>query len=195
MTEPFKNRIEGARALAPFLKEIADPDRTLVLALPRGGVPVGHELASRLAVPFDILLVRKLGVPGHEELAFGAIAANGAMVLNESIVKNLRISEEVIASVANRERRELERRERAFRPEGKPYEFAGMRLVIAAPVGSVEACERMEDEYGVNCVCAERPVPFLGVGRWYYEFPQLSDEDVRRYLEYADGPEAASVNG
>ena len=223
MTEPFKNRIEGARALVPLLEKFAHPERSLVLALPRGGVPVGHEIASRLGLPFDVLLVRKLGVPGHEELAFGAIAANGAMVLNESIVKSLRITEEAIASVSARERKELERRENAFRPGGKPYDFSGKTLIIAddglatgatmraaveaakglgareiivaAPVGSIEACERMKTEYQIECVCAERPTPFLGVGRWYFEFPQLSDGDVRRYLELTGGTETVLANG
>lgn len=184
----------------------------LVLALPRGGVPVAFEVARWLDAPLDVFLVRKLGVPGHEELAMGAIATGGVRVVNEAIVRELGVGREAFEEVAARERVELERRERAYRGERNAPEVGGRtvilvddglatgstmraaavalrrrgpgRLVVAAPVAAREACEELRAEAD-EVVCAETPEPFRGVGRWYEDFSQTTDEEVRELLSKA----------
>jgi putative phosphoribosyl transferase len=184
----------------------------IVLGLPRGGVPVAFEVARALNAPLDIFLVRKLGLPGHEELAMGAIASGGLRVLNDDIVGALNIPEAVVVAVARRERAELERRERAYRGDRPPLDVhgktvilvddglatgssmraavAGLRarqpaqIVVAVPTAAPETCEAFENEVD-EVVCAVTPQPFFGVGMWYEDFSQTSDEEVRRLLEEA----------
>jgi putative phosphoribosyl transferase len=208
----YRDRREAGKYLATQLAHYADRDDVLVLALPRGGVPVAYEVAKALSAPLDIFLVRKLGVPGHEELAMGAIATGGVRVLNDDVVEYLLIPAGVIGSVAADELRELERRERAYRgkrPEptvrGKTVilvddglatgstmraaatalrQQSPARIVVAVPVSAPQTC----DEYrmGVDeIVCATTPKPFYGVGQWYRDFSQTTDEEVSDLLEKA----------
>jgi putative phosphoribosyl transferase len=208
----YRDRIEAGRRLAERLGGYADRDDVLVLALPRGGVPVAFEVARALRAPLDIFLVRKLGVPGHEELAMGAIATGSVRVLNEDVVRHLGIPGEVIDAVAADELRELERREHAYRGDRPPPNVGGKtvilvddglatgstmraaaaalrkqqpdRIVVAVPVSAVQTC----DEYrmGVDeIVCAMTPEPFHGVGLWYEDFSQTTDEEVQALLARA----------
>ncbi len=205
----YRDRIDAGKQLASRLADYANRDDVLVLALPRGGVPVAYEVAKALPAPLDIFLVRKLGVPGHEELAMGAIATGGVRVVNDDVVNYLRIPDDVIDAVADKELSELERRERAYRgtrPEpnvqgktvilvddglatGSTMRAAAAalrqqnpaRIVVAAPVSATQTC----DEYrmGVDeIICAKTPEPFMGVGMWYLDFSQTSDEEVREIL-------------
>ena len=185
-----------------------------MLALPRGGVPVAHEVAQALNAPLDVFLVRKLGVPGHEELAMGAIATGGVRVVNEEIISYLGIPDEVIDSIAAIEQRELERREQAYRDDrpapdvkdrvviliddglatGSTMRAAAAslrlqkpaRIVVAVPVSSPQTCEEFRSEVD-EIVCAVTPQHFQGVGLWYDNFSQISDEEVRELLEHATG--------
>lgn len=194
------------------LKKYANRPDVLVLALPRGGVPVAYEVAKQLGAPLDIFLVRKLGVPGHEELAMGAIASGDVRVINEDIVSYLRIPEEVIDSIAEREQQELERREQSYRVDRPPPDLNGRvviliddglatgstmraaaaalrkqdpaRIVVAVPVSSPETCNEFRSEVD-EIVCAVTPEPFRGVGMWYHDFSQTTDEEVRELLERA----------
>jgi predicted phosphoribosyltransferase len=206
----FRDRTDAGRELAARLTRYADRADVLVLALPRGGVPVAYEVAKELKAPLDVFLVRKLGVPGHEELAMGAIASGGVRVLNEDIINYLRIPDEVIDAVAAREQRELERRERSYRGDRSPPDVkdrvvilvddglatgstmraaaASLRLqkprriVVAVPVSSPETCEEIRSEVD-EVVCAFTPEHFQGVGLWYEDFSQTSDEEVRELLK------------
>jgi len=207
----FKDRRDAGRRLAEKLSSYADRQDVIVLALPRGGVPVAYEVALALNAPLDIFLVRKLGVPGHEELAFGAIASGGVRVLNEEVVKGFHLSKAAIEAVAQRELVELERRERAYRGDDHPVPeiedhvailvddglatgasmraaIEGVRakdpakIVVAVPTAAPETCESFESEVD-EIICAETPAPFYGVGRWYQDFSQTTDEEVRRLLE------------
>lgn len=208
----YRDRIEAGKRLAERLADYAYRPDVLVLALPRGGVPVAFEVAHALRAPLDIFLVRKLGVPGHEEFAMGAIATGGVRVLNEDVVNYLRIPGEVIDAVAADELRELERRERAYRGERLAPDVKGKtvilvddglatgstmraaaaalrqqqpaRIVVAVPVSAPQTC----DEYrmGVDeIVCAVTPEPFYAVGQWYSDFSQTTDEEVRELLARA----------
>src|SRR6266576_3643129 len=214
----YRNRSDAGKYLAARLVKYANRDDVLVLALPRGGVPVGFEVARKLHSPLDIFLVRKLGVPGHEELAMGAISTGGVRVLNEDTVDYLRIPASVIEAVAANELRELERRELAYRGDRSEPDVRGKtviivddglatgssmraaaaalrqqspaRIVVAVPVSAPQTC----DEYrmGVDeIVCATTPEPFYGVGRWYRDFSQTTDEEVRDLLEQARNGYAA----
>lgn len=208
--ELFKDRRDAGRQLAQELSAYADRSDVIVLALPRGGVPVGYEVAMALNVPLDIILVRKLGVPGHEELAFGAIASGDVRVLNEEVVWTLNIPNEAIDAVAQRELLELERRERAYRGDRSGLEIrdrtailvddglatgASMRaavdgvraksparIVVAVPTAARETCDLLESQVD-EVVCAITPEPFYGVGQWYQDFSQTTDEEVRTLLE------------
>ncbi len=221
----FSNRSEAGKHLATKLLNYKDRDDVLVLALPRGGVPVAFEVAQALRVPLDIFLVRKLGVPGHEELAMGAIATGGVRVLNDDAVEYLGIPARVIELVAATELKELKRRELAYRghrPEpdvegktviliddglatGSTIRAAAQalrqqepaRIIVAVPVSAPQTC----DEYrmGVDeIICAATPEPFLGVGQWYFDFSQTSDEEVSDLLERARGEKrkrSAGISG
>jgi len=208
----FRNRIDAGQYLAGKLKRYAGRDDVVVLALPRGGVPVGYEVARELGAPLDIFLVRKLGVPGQEELAMGAIASGGVRVLNEEVVRGLGIPAEVIEAVTEKEQRELERRERAYRADrpmpdvrdriviliddglatGSTMRAAvaalrkhrPARIVVAVPVGAPDTCADLRQEAD-EVICARQPEPFYGVGAWYQDFSQTTDQEVRDLLRQA----------
>jgi len=213
----FRDRTEAGRRLAAKLTAYANCPDVLVLALPRGGAPVAYEVAQALHAPLDVFLVRKLGLPGHEELAMGAIASGGTRVLNEEVVSQLNIYEEVIEAVAAEEQQELTRRERAYRGErpapnvhdrtvilvddglatGSTMRAAvaalrrqnPARIIVAVPVGSPETCAELEREAD-EVVCARMPEPFYAVGLWYDDFTQTTDEEVHDLLARAAEKEA-----
>jgi putative phosphoribosyl transferase len=208
----FQNRVEAGRVLAERLIEYAGREDVLVLALPRGGVPVAYEVAKALGAPLDVFIVRKLGVPGHEELAMGAIASGGVVVLNDEVVRGLKIPREVIEQVARAELAELRRREREYRGDRPPPDVRGKtvilvddglatgstmraaavalrrlgptRIVVAVPVAAAETCEEFRQEVD-ETVCAITPEPFYAVGLWYEDFSQTTDEEVRELLAKA----------
>jgi putative phosphoribosyl transferase len=208
----FHDRADAGRELARHLARYADRPDVLVLALPRGGVPVAYEVARALNAPLDVFLVRKLGVPGQEELAMGAIATGGIRVLNEDVVRLLEIPDEVIDSVAETQWRELERRERSYRDDRPLPDVRGrtviliddglatgstMRaavaalrrkepahVVVAVPVASPSTCDELHAE-GNEVVCVQTPEPFYAVGSWYEDFTQTSDDEVHALLEQA----------
>ena len=210
----FRNREDAGRFLASKLGRYANRPDVIVLALPRGGVPVAFEVAKALNSSFDIFIVRKLGVPGQEELAFGAIASGGASVLNENLVRALHLPENMIERISEREQRELERRELLYRGGRLAHVLkdktvivvddglatgatmraaikaiktqAPMELVVAVPVGSRQTCEEFKHEADVWCVCAMTPEPFYGVGMWYEDFSQTSDKEVIDLLAEAE---------
>jgi putative phosphoribosyl transferase len=215
----FRDRTEAGRVLAGELAAYADRPDVLVLALPRGGVPVAFEVARALHAPLDVFLVRKLGVPGREELAMGAIASGGVRVLNDEVVGALRIPDRVIDGVAAMELDELQRRERAYRGDRAPPDVRGRtvilvddglatgssmraavaalrrlgpaRIVVAVPVGAAETCAELQAEAD-EAVCAHTPRPFFAVGQWYEDFSQTTDEEVRDLLaQAAAGPAPA----
>lgn len=218
----FRNRADGGRSLAARLSSYAGRLDVIVLALPRGGVPVGYEVATALRAPLDVFVVRKLGVPGHDELAMGAIASGGIRVINEDVVGALRIPPYVIDAVAASEQVELERRERVYRGDRPAPEVAGrtvvlvddglatgstMRaaalalrqrqpasIVVAVPVAAAEACEDFRAEAD-SVVCAATPEPFFGVGRWYDDFSQTTDEEVRELMQRAEAGRSAVARG
>jgi predicted phosphoribosyltransferase len=208
----FKDRRDAGRKLAAKLMDYAGRRDVIVLALPRGGVPVAFQVARTLGVPLDVFLVRKLGVPGHEELAMGAIASGGIQVLNEEVTQGLHIPQRVIDMVAQREQQELARREQAYRGSRAAPEMHGktvilvddglatgatmaaavagvraggaQRVIVAVPTAAPETCEAFEALVN-TIVCAETPQPFYGVGIWYADFSQTSDEEVRDFLARA----------
>lgn len=196
--------------LAERLRDHAGRDDVLVLGLPRGGVPVAYEVARELGAPLDVFLVRKLGVPGREELAFGAIASGGAVVLNEDVVRSLGIDQATVDAVADRERAELARRAEAYRGTAEPPEVEGKtvlvvddglatgasmraavqalrrlgprRIVVAVPAAAPQTCEQLRPEVD-ELVCAITPEPFFAVGMWYQDFSETSDDEVRELLQ------------
>ena len=208
----FANRREAGRILASLLMNYTDRDDVLVLALPRGGVPVGFEVAQALRAPLDVFIVRKLGVPGHDELAMGAIATGGVRVLNDDVVISLELEPEVIDAVAAREEKELARRERLYRGARPAPDVQGRtvilvddglatgstmraavaalrkqepaRIVVAVPVAAPETCEEFKTEVD-EVVCAATPRMFNGVGRWYEDFSQTTDAEVHELLAQA----------
>src|SRR5688572_13452054 len=210
----FRDRREAGKLLGAELAEYVGRDDVVVLALPRGGVPVAYEVAQALAAPLDVFLVRKLGVPGHEELAMGAIASGGTLVLNEDVVGPLRISAEVIERVMQNEEAELKRRERLYRDDRPPpvvnekvvilvddglatgatmrAAVAALRLhepkeiIVAVPIAAPETCIELRREAD-HVICAATPRPFFGVGRWYTDFSQTTDEEVRELLSRSRG--------
>ena len=209
---PFRDRVEAGRMLATTLQEYANRDDVVVLALPRGGVPIGFEVAKGLYAPLDVFVVRKLGLPGQEELAMGAIASGGVRVLNRDLLRALRIPEEVVGQITQEEQRELERREREYRDERSPIDVRGKtvilvddglatgssmrvavlalkqkgpaQVVVAVPVAPADTCAELQS-VADKVVCAVTPQPFLGVGQWYEDFSQTSDEEVRELLRRA----------
>ena len=210
---PFKDRRDAGRKLAQKLSTYAGQPNILVLALPRGGVPVAYEVALALSAPLDIFIVRKLGLPGREELAMGAVASGGVRVLNSDIIRMLSIPEEVINVVAKRELEELQRREKLYRKDRSSPEvrdrtiiliddglatgasmraaIAGLRaqhparIVVGVPAAAPDVCDTFRSEVD-EVVCAVTPEPFYGVGRWYEDFSQVTDEEVRVLLEEAN---------
>lgn len=208
----FADRSEAGRYLATKLARYANRADVLVLALPRGGVPVAFEVARLLQVPLDIFVVRKLGVPGHEEMAMGAIASGGVRVLNRDVVEQLQISEAEIEQAAAMEQAELERREALYRGNRPRSQVRGCtvilvddglatgasmraavtalkqldprQIVVAVPTAARSTCEEFEDEVD-EVVCAITPEPFFAVGLWYEDFSQTTDEEVRDLLEKA----------
>jgi predicted phosphoribosyltransferase len=209
MLERYEDRTQAGHVLAQLLHRHRRPGNTLVLALPRGGVPVADPIAASLHAPLDVLVVRKLGVPGHEELALGAIASGQTRVINRDIVAALHIDPQVIEQVALREAQELRRREIAFRGERRFPPITGKtviivddglatgatmragvealrqrrpaRLIVAVPVAPPETCQDLA-MLVEDLVCPLQPPDFGGVGRWYQKFPQLDDEEVRLIL-------------
>lgn len=210
---PFKDRRDAGRKLAQKLAAYTGKADLLVLALPRGGVPVAYEVALALNAPLDVFIVRKLGLPGREELAMGAVASGGVRVLNGDIVRMLSIPEEVINIVVKHELQELQRREELYRGNRPPPEvrertilliddglatgasmraaIAGLRaqhparIVVAVPTAAPQVCEAFRAEVD-EIVCAMTPEPFYGVGRWYEDFSQVTDDEVRVLLEEAN---------
>jgi putative phosphoribosyl transferase len=218
---PFENRIQAGRLLGQALAGYAKRQDVIILALPRGGVPVGFEVAQIINAPLDIMLVRKLGTPGQEELAMGAIASGGVCVLNDDIVAALDITQEEIEAAATRERKELERRERAYRGDQPPPPIenhcviliddglatgasmlaavAGLKqrkpaaIVVAVPVAPPDTVERLQEEAD-DVVCLATPEPFSAVGRWYREFTQTSDDEVKSILAHAWAKSTTHLN-
>jgi|SRR5579864_5970502 len=208
----FQDRKEAGRLLAAELTAYSNRTDVIVLALPRGGVPVAFEVAGMLKAPLHVFLVRKLGVPGREELAMGAIASGGVRMLNDEVVRVMKISDKVINSVAAEEQRELERRERAYRGDRPSPDVrdqtvilvddglatgSSMRaavaavrrqhpakIVVAVPVAAASTCEELRDDVD-EVVCVRTPEPFYAVGLWYVDFSQTTDEEVRELLERA----------
>ena len=217
----FRDRTEAGRLLAAQLTAYAHRPDVLVLGLPRGGVPVAFEVAQALQAPLDVFVVRKLGLPGQEELAVGAIASGGARVLNEEVVRALEISNEIIDSIAAQERSELERRERVYRDDRPWPDIRGRvvilvddglatgstmraaiaalrkqepaRIVVAVPVAAPETCQEVGNSAD-EIVCLETPEPFYAVGLWYRDFGQTSDEEVRNLLEQAAKETLADIH-
>jgi predicted phosphoribosyltransferase len=211
----FRDRNEAGRRLAEKLRAYSNRPDVLVLALPRGGVPVAYEIARALGAPLDVFVVRKLGVPGYEELAMGAVATGGVRVLNNQLVQRLRIPKYVIEALATREQQELARRERLYRGGRPPPEVRGRtvilvddglatgatmraaimalrklqpaRIVVAVPTASSETCEELKPEVD-DIICAITPDPFLAVGHWYQHFSQTTDEEVRELLARRQDP-------
>ncbi|MCW2978265.1 MAG: putative phosphoribosyl transferase [Actinomycetia bacterium] len=216
----FRGRTEAGRYLAERLSGYAGRDDVIVLALPRGGVPVGYEVAKALGVPLDVFVVRKVGVPGREELAMGAIASGGLLVLDQGVVRALGVSREQIERAVEAELRELQRREAAYRDGRGPPQLEGKtvilvddglatgstmraaalavrqanpaRIVVAVPVAAAETCDEFRDVVD-DIVCGVTPRPFRAVGLWYDDFSQTTDEEVRELLAQAADRAASSV--
>jgi predicted phosphoribosyltransferase len=209
MERAFPNRAEAGRLLAEKLEKYADRNDVIVLGLPRGGVPVAYEVAKSLRAPLDVFIVRKLGVPGFEELAAGAIASGGVRVLNEDVLRALPNAGEIIESVTAKETAELERREKSYRDDRPAPELRDRvvilvddglatgatmhaavkalrqrdvaKIVVAVPVGPPDTCREFEDEAD-ETICATAPEFFQAVGQYYEDFSQTSDEEVRELL-------------
>jgi len=216
----FKDRADAGRRLSSRLHQFAGRDGVLVLALPRGGVPVGFEIALALISPLDVLVVRKLGAPGQEELAMGAIASGGIHVINSDIVHALHISRQQVEERVVHEQRELERREHLYRGNRRAPDIHGhtvilvddgvatgstMRaaisavrqqnpelIIVAVPVASNSVCQQLDKEAD-SVVCLYTPVDFYAVGQWYRSFTQTSDEEVRELLDRAIKPAEQGV--
>jgi predicted phosphoribosyltransferase len=216
---PFNDRHQAGRVLAELLEPYRGRENLTVLALPRGGVAVGFEVAHALQAPLDVFVVRKLGFPGHEEYAMGAIASGGVRVMNPS--PGLKVSPEAVAAVVAREQDELTRRELLYRGDKPAVGIRGrtvivvddglatgatMRaavsairqqrpahLVVAVPVGAEDTCRQLRGEAD-DVVCAAMPRPFRAVGLWYRDFPQASDDEVRKLLEEAHREHTVSLH-
>ena len=212
MAARYRNRTDAGRRLAAQLREYADRPDVIVLALPRGGVPVAYEVARALHLPLDVFIVRKLGLPSHPELAMGAIASGGIRVIDQAALRRFGVTDEQLAAVAAAEERELERRERQYR-EGLPLpDVTGKtviliddglatgatmaaaaaalkaqgpaKLVVAVPVSAPETCDAFR-EIVDEVVCGATPEPFYAVGLWYEDFSQTSDDEVHDLLARA----------
>ncbi|HKO14876.1 MAG TPA: phosphoribosyltransferase [Gemmatimonadaceae bacterium] len=212
MQQQFENRREAGRLLADALSEYAGRGDVVVLGLPRGGVPVAFEIATALDAPLDVFIVRKLGMPGHEEYGIGAIASGGVRVLDEDVLRSYGIDGATLERITARERRELERREKLYRDD-RPFPdlhgrvvilvddglatgstmsaaVAALRaehpreIVVAVPVGAPERCDALSREVD-RMLCLRTPEPFYAVGLWYRDFDQTTDEEVHDLLERA----------
>jgi putative phosphoribosyl transferase len=215
----FRDRADAGRQLAGKLKKYAKMPDVIVLALPRGGVPVGFEVAEALYAPLDVFLVRKLGVPGREELAMGAIASGGVRVINEDVMRELNIPARWLDVAAADEMPELRRRELAYR-DGRPApdvrdktvilvddglatgatmkaavaalkRMAPAKIIVAVPVGAAQTCDEFRN-LADEVVCAQQPDPFWAVGNWYRNFEQTTDDEVRELLARAAPPAEVS---
>jgi erythromycin esterase-like protein/predicted phosphoribosyltransferase len=208
----FRDRRDAGRVLARLLEPYANRSDVIVLALPRGGVPVGFEVATALGVPLDVLVVRKVGVPGHEELAMGAVAGGGIVILDDDVVRALRVDADAVQRIVEAERRELVRREQAYREGRPPPEVEGKvvilvddglatgssmraavlalqernarRIVVAVPAAPASTCRELR-AIADEVVCATTPAPFFAVGQSYWDFEQVSDDEVREMLRLA----------
>ena len=213
MTACFRDRAEAGLYLAEKLQAYRDRDDVVVLALPRGGVPVAYEVATRLHLPLDVFIVRKLGIPGWEELAMGAIASGGSRVVNEEVVRRLPEAERLLEMAAAKETAEIERREHEYRDGRPPRDLHGCtvilvddglatgstmraavkalrehgvaKIIVAVPVGAPETCDEFEQEAD-ETICAVAPESFHAVGQFYEDFSQTTDEEVRDLLAAAD---------
>jgi predicted phosphoribosyltransferase len=214
LRQRFYDRVEAGRALAEELARngYANRDDLLVLALPRGGVPVAYEVAEALGAPLDVFIVRKLGVPGHEELAMGAIGPGGVRIINDDVVETLQIPQHAIDRAIRAEQGELERRTQDYRDDRPAPDVRGKtvlliddglatgstmraaaaalrqqrpaQIVVAVPVAAAETCEKFRGEVD-DVICAATPEPFRAVGLWYEHFPQTTDQEVRELLHRA----------
>jgi predicted phosphoribosyltransferase len=212
MEGKFPNRMEAGRRLAEKLTAYRGHDDAIVLGLPRGGVPVAYEVAKGLGLPLDVFVVRKLGVPGYEELAMGAIASGNVIVLNDDVMRALPNSDAILETVIAREKLELQRRETRYRQDRSAPDLQGRtvilvddglatgatmraaaaalrkqgvaKIVVAVPVGAPETCREIESEVD-ETICAIRPAFFHGVGQFYEDFSQTTDEEVRELLAKA----------
>jgi putative phosphoribosyl transferase len=219
MMRKFKDRTAAGRALARALRSFRPDPNLVVVALPRGGVPVGYEVARTLHAPLDVCVVRKLGVPGYPELAMGTIASGDVCVMNPDVLLHLKISRQAFDEIAETEGYELRRRELAYRDGQGPAGVAGRtvvlvddglatgatmraaiasmrrrgaaRVIVAVPVGAEATCRSLGDQAD-DVYCLLRPEPFGAIGEWYEDFPQLSDDDVRRCLRRAAAIPAAT---
>ena len=208
----FQDRSDAGKFVAQKLMHHANDPSVLVLALPRGGVPVAFEVARRLSAPLDVFVVRKLGVPGYEELAMGAIASGGVRVLNEELIQRLSIPPSAIEALTREEEHELARREKAFRGSREPAQIQGhtviliddglatgasMRaavralrqqnpayLTVAVPIGSRDTCDHFRTEVD-ELICGDTPEPFFAIGTWYSNFLPTTDDEVRHLLDHA----------
>jgi predicted phosphoribosyltransferase len=215
----FLDRYDAGRRLAEALSSYADQPDLLILALPRGGVPVAYEVARALHAPFDVFLVRKLGFPGHPELAMGAIATGGVRILDWQLIRMYDVRAEAIERVTAAERREMDRRERLYRDGRPPPDVSGRtvilvddglatgstmraavealreegakKIVVAVPVAAPDTCAAMKDEVD-EIVCALTPEPFRAVGIWYADFSETTDEEVRDLLSRHDQSKTAA---
>lgn len=207
----YRDRREAGQRLARHLMQFAGNPDVVVLALPRGGVPVGYEVAQALGAPFDVLVVRKLGVPGHEEFAMGAVASGGLIVRNEEAMHWLRIPERTVNAIAARELKEIERRDHLYRGDRPPLDVHGktivlvddglatgstmraavealrnqspMRIIVAVPVGAADSCRNLHD-VADEVICPSKPDPFEAVGLWYDDFRQTTDAEVSELLHH-----------
>lgn len=205
----FRDRVDAGKQLAKALQRYKGQKDGVVLALPRGGVPIGYEIAKELGLPLEVFIVRKLGVPGQEELAMGAIASGGVRVMNESIVNTIRIPRWMIDEVLQREMQELERRQRQYSGTSKPIDLEGKivilvddglatgstmkaaikavekqnpaKLVVAVPVSALSTCREIGGTVD-DIVCLKTPVDFHSVGGWYENFEQTTDQQVQELL-------------
>ena len=212
MRRPFRDRAEAGRVLAEKLADYAGREDVIVLALPRGGVPVAYEVARALGAPLDVFLVRKLGAPGHEELAMGAIASGDVVVMNDEVVKAMNVQADEILDAIASERRELARREEVYRDGRPPADVQGKtviliddglatgstmraavtalrrqgpaRIVVAVPIGATSTCAEFQS-IADDCICAATPEPFRAVGLWYDDFSQTEDTEVAELLARA----------
>ena len=218
---PFSDRFEAGRLLSTTLISGKWPEDTIVLALPRGGVPIGSAVASMLGAPLDVVVVRKVGVPHQPELAMGAIAGAGIRILDEDLIQDLGISDATVDSVVAKEAVELERRERLYR-KGRPAPdlhdrtvilvddglatgstmsaavryvntFQPAAVTVAVPIGSAQACQQIRS-LGATCICLATPEPLYSVGAWYADFQQTTDSEVQRLLDrhHRQKPESPS---